>query len=312
MLRSFRVALVVAALVFGSATSSLADSGPSCAADEHASAQSSGANLIQSASSACTKNAPTTAAQTESSDAGSDRCDYYTFDATKAIRQEALSIDDPATDAAIAPPPGEDILAGQWVYAICDSGNNSRQWVRNGQPPLANPLDLALQARSSVTVTTPAMSISPDWTLKDGRKATLKKAQTWFWASDKGTWSVLTPRVDAGPVWAQATITPTALVINPNDGVTSTLTCGGPGTPIPASTPMTTQSPDCSLAFLQQTDGGTWPVSVSVRYSVTWSGFDGTQTVGGTLDPLVSAPVVYPLAVITARTQLIDPNGPRS
>ena len=175
---------------------------------------------------------------------------------------------------------------------------------------LPSPSELAIQASTSVTLTTPPVSINPYWLRPDGRNATLKNAETWFWV-DQANWVTHTPRVDAGPVWVEATITPTSIVITPNDGVTDMKTCKGKGTPLPQNPPpLSEPSPTCSVRFLNQTDGTTWPMTVHVVYSVTWTGFDGTNPVSGTLADISTAPVTYPIAVLTAKPVLVDPNGP--
>ena len=174
-------------------------------------------------------------------------------------------------------------------------------------PPPPAPIVLAQQAATSVTVVTPEISLDPFYQLQDGRRGTLKNIETWLWI-DKASWTALTPRVEVGPVWVQATITPETILVEPNDGVTESYSCEGPGTPIPSGTPVDEPSPTCSLRFLQETDGGTWPVAVRVSYAVTWTGFDGASTVGGSLPNLTSAPTTVPLAVLTAKPELIDPN----
>jgi len=178
-------------------------------------------------------------------------------------------------------------------------------------PALPDPQQLAINLRSTTTVTTPAININPYLSTPDGRRATLKNAHTWFWV-DAASWTTLTPRIDAGPVWAEATITPISLVIEPHDGVTPTKTCNGPGTPITPDVPMSQPSPTCSIAFGAQTDGGTWPMTVYVVYSVSWTGFDGTATVGGQLANITSPPVAYPIAVLAAKPELVDPSLPSS
>ena len=172
---------------------------------------------------------------------------------------------------------------------------------------LPSPQALAQQAVTSVTVPAPEVSLDPFYLLDDGRRATLKNAQTWLWI-DASQWVPLTPRVDVGPVWVQATITPQTILVNVDDGVTDAVSCDGPGTPIPAGTPMDQPSPTCSVQFTEQTDGGTVQVDVQVSYSVTWTGFDGAASVSGTLVDLVSAPTTIPLAVLAAKPELIDPN----
>ncbi|WP_134324514.1 hypothetical protein [Cumulibacter soli] len=173
--------------------------------------------------------------------------------------------------------------------------------------PLPSPVSLAEQAVTSVTVTTPDIVLDPFYLLDDGRHATLKNAQTWIWI-DPAQWKTLTPKVEVGPVWVEATITPQTIHVDPNDGVTPPYSCSGPGTTIPASTPIDEASPTCSIQLTEPTDGDTWPVEVWVSYSASWEGFDGTQMVSGTLDDLVSAPTTIPLAVLTAKTELVDPN----
>ncbi len=218
------------------------------------------------------------------------------------------------------PPAGETVDSGYWLIAYCPQGTATYTWVANGAPSvpgapaapvLADPQQLAMDLRSTTTVTTPAVNINPYLVTPDGRRATMKNAYTWFWV-DPVSWASLTPRIDAGPVWVQATITPVSLVIEPHDGLTPAKTCTGPGTPISDGVPMSEPSPTCSVAFTAPTDGGTWPMSVHVVYSVTWTGFDGTEAVGGTLADIASPAVAYPIAVLTAKPELVDPNLPPS
>lgn len=198
---------------------------------------------------------------------------------------------------------------GSWYERSCPDGSVATVgWAPPpGAPEAALPAPqvLAQQAATSVTVTTPPVSLDPFYLLEDGRRATLKNAQTWLWV-DAAHWVPLTPRVDVGPVWVQATITPQTIVVSVDDGVTGTYTCAGPGTPISPGTPVDEPSPTCSIQFTEQTDGGTWAVNVQVSYSVSWTGFDGTSSVSGTLPDLVSAPTTIQLAVLAAKPELID------
>ncbi|MFV0535114.1 MAG: hypothetical protein ACK5MR_15890 [Cumulibacter sp.] len=203
---------------------------------------------------------------------------------------------------------------GSWYEQSCpERAVNLVGWAppaedtTEADAPLASPVSLAEQAVTSVTVTTPDVVLDPFYLLDDGRHATLKNAQTWIWI-DPAQWTTLTPKVEVGPVWVEATITPQTIHVDPNDGVTPPYSCSGPGTPIPAGTPIDEASPTCSIQLTEPTDGDTWPVEVWVSYSASWEGFDGTQMVSGTLDDLVSAPTTIPLAVLTAKTELVDPN----
>lgn len=200
---------------------------------------------------------------------------------------------------------------GVWYERSCPDGTvDTVSWT---PPPgaaapasaLPSPQVLAQQAATSVTVTTPEVNLDPYYLLEDGRRATLKNAQTWFWMSP-AEWVPLKPRVDVGPVWVEATITPHTIVLSANDGVTEAVSCAGPGTPIPVGTPLDEPSPTCSVQFTEQTDGDAWQVQVYVAYAVTWVGFDGTTSVSGTLPDLTSAPTTIPLAVLAAKPELID------
>lgn len=196
---------------------------------------------------------------------------------------------------------------GIWYERSCPGGAlDTISWAPPGTEAVVPSVQvLAQQATASVTVVTPGVSLDPYFLLEDGRRATLKNAQTWFWV-DVGQWVPLTPRVEVGPVWVEATVTPQMLIVHPNDGVTGSYTCVGPGTPVVAGTPMDEPSPTCSLQFTEQTEGGSWPVAVQVSYSVSWVGFDGSASVSGTLPDLVSAPITVPLAVLSAKPELID------
>lgn len=210
-------------------------------------------------------------------------------------------------DRVVSPVTSETMSTGTWYEQTCPDGSTPTiSWAGPDAPALPSPESLAQQAISSVTVATPQISLDPFYLLSDGRRATLKNVQTWLWI-DAAAWVPLTPRVDVGPVWAQATISPQTIIVNRNDGSGESYSCKGPGTPIPAGTPVDEPSPTCSLQFTEETDGGTWPVSVQVSYSVTWTGFNGSAAVGGTLPDLTSAPVTIPLAVLTAKPELIDP-----
>lgn len=251
--------------------------------------------------------------------AAPDPCSYASFPAVPGGSFSGQAPDGAGTQeySTVRPlPAGETYDSGYWTASYCPGQPPAYTWVQNGvgagaAPVLADPQQLAIQLRNTTTVTTPAVSINPYMSTPDGRMATLKNAHTWFWV-DPSRWIPLVPRLDAGPVWAQATITPKSLVVDPGDGITPTKTCNGPGTPIGDGIPMNQPSPTCSVTFAQQTDGGTWPMSVHVVFSVTWTGFDGTQPVGGQLADITSPPVAHPIAVLTAKPELVDPNLPPS
>lgn len=250
-----------------------------------------------------------------------DPCLYEAFQAAAVTSYNGVTPDQAGTSSKLQgmpPPAGETVNSGYWVAQWCPGAGTTYSWVRNGDPapaglaaPLADPRQLAITSAAQTAVTTPSVHVDPYLLAQDGvRYATLKNVHTWFWADQVSWQPIKPPRVTAGPVWVEITITPVALVIDPADGVSPVKVCDGPGTLLPANTPMSQPSPTCSVQFGQQTDGGTWPMTVSARYAVTWIGFDGAGPVTGTLPQLVAPPVAYPIAVLTAKPELVDPNSP--
>jgi hypothetical protein len=103
-------------------------------------------------------------------------------------------------------------------------------YVWLAQPPpgmAATPIQLAQRALASVTVPHPTTGRYPAGRLRDGRPFALTRAYTWYW-TDPATFRSRTARAAVGGVWAQVTVTPTALTFTPGDGG-ATVSCRGPG-----------------------------------------------------------------------------------
>lgn len=139
------------------------------------------------------------------------------------------------------PPPGTSLWEGHSDGAIyqCTFYTGGRSFPgTNGfvfwsasppaRPPGAvDPAQLARQALRTLTIPAPTMGRYPAGTMRDGRPFTVVGAYTWFW-TDPGAFRPLSARADAGGVWAQVTVTPTALTFTPGDGAAAA-SCSGPG-----------------------------------------------------------------------------------
>ena len=94
-------------------------------------------------------------------------------------------------------------------------------------PPAVDPAVLADQALRSLTIPAPTTGRYPAGTMQDGQPFTVVNAYTWFW-TDPGSFRALSARADAGGVWVQVEVTPTALSFTPGDGAAA-VSCPGPG-----------------------------------------------------------------------------------
>jgi hypothetical protein len=107
----------------------------------------------------------------------------------------------------------------------------------------------------------------------------------WFWIPARVWGAVHSPRVTAGPVWAQATAVPTKIIFNPGGGLPR-VTCNGPGTAYKAGVPLADQHTACSYTYNQPSarqPGNAYAASVTVLWNVFWvgSGNAGGQVAAG-------------------------------
>jgi hypothetical protein len=136
-------------------------------------------------------------------------------------------------------------------------------------PAAVDPAVLAEQALRTLTIPAPTTGRYPAGTMRDGQPFTVVNAYTWFW-TDPGAFRVLTARADAGGVWAQVTVTPTALSFAPGDGAAA-VSCPGPGVAWQRSDGVWAPSPaGCHYRYphssIRQPDQ-----QVTATYGISWS-----------------------------------------
>ncbi|MGO1052972.1 hypothetical protein [Crossiella sp. CA198] len=167
-------------------------------------------------------------------------------------------------------------------------------------PILPSPAELAAQAYKQLVLPLPVPRVSPDVQLADGRRATVVGEHTWLW-TEPTVWRPQVERVQAGPVWAQVTATPTTLTFD--SGMGQSRTCTGPGTPYTRTAGLHAPSPDCDFVYLRSSHGQPSEqvrAQFAISWSVSWTGSTGTAPAGGRLPDLVSRAELT-LAVVEAQ-----------
>ncbi len=183
------------------------------------------------------------------------------------------------------------------------SNNPPNVWVPEGQSapaPYISPAWLAEVAWQAVKIPAPTVETNP----KVGdRGATLVGMDTWVWATGSTPRSV-TATATAGPTTATVTASSTGLQLSAPDGKAS---CQGFG--IPWHSGMPEGSSPCTISFNRSSAhlGGTTPLTVSVAYSVSYTGSDGAS---GTLPGLTTTSTVD-LPVAEVQTLTTNSNNPR-
>jgi hypothetical protein len=118
----------------------------------------------------------------------------------------------------------------------------------------------------------------------------------WFWIQS-GWGRVASPRITAGPVWAQAFAQPVKIVFNPGDGQASS-SCRGPGPQYQSSEPASAQHTDCSFTYSQPSAGqpnNMFAASVTVLWDVWWIGSGNSGAPVANNRPVVT-PIALPVA----------------
>lgn len=182
------------------------------------------------------------------------------------------------------PPPGVAQTAG--TAAACGANGGCQ-----GAPPVATPAGAptgpalpagpppeevaAAQARVKLHVTIPEPRFSAD--------RQIVTVPTWMWFP-AGEWKPLTASAGQGLLVVTITATPVSSRWDMGDG--QVVTCTGPGTALdhwPAGVdPRTVHSPDCDHVYTRWSGdqpGGEWPVTVHVRYRITWFSTTGRSGV---------------------------------
>ncbi|WP_257900981.1 hypothetical protein [Saccharothrix obliqua] len=182
-------------------------------------------------------------------------------------------------------PPGGDAGDGDWFMVRCspdgkDPLSHGPVWVKKDEVPTFSPAELADTARSRLQLPSVVIAASP---VGDQ----LVHLPTWLWLSSG--WSEVSATASVPGVSVAATAKPISVSWSMGDG--STVTCAGAGTPYTAGADPRATSPDCGHVYHRSSAGQPeeeFPVTVTVRWVVTWSGagqggtFPDMTTTGGT------------------------------
>jgi hypothetical protein len=198
--------------------------------------------------------------------AGPDGCYYEPTDPS------------PSTVAALG---GQPTGPGGWYLRVCygadgtaTTGLGGAIWVAGNAPPVVSPAVLARQARNSLRLPTVAIDMNPP-----GDQ--LVNLQVWL-ALDPASWKAQSATASVPGVSVTATARPVQVTWSMGDG--STRTCDGPGTAWTSGTNPAQASPDCGYVYRRSSagaPGGTYTVTVTVTWQVTWAGAGQTGTVPG-------------------------------
>lgn len=214
--------------------------------------------------------------------------------------------------------PGTDLAGpdgatnGAWVYpsggsAVCANtfailgqlGATAFNWVPASNAPAAgpSPQQLAVQALSSTAIPGPSFQTWPP----NGHGVV-----NWpTWVHISSGWGPVSASATAGPVTATVTATPTSMTVSSfdsSDGGSSyhpiSVSCPGPGTAYNPNEPYSEQHSDCTISWAWPSANygsasayGTYPLTVSVTYTVSWITTGGPGG-GGTLTPITRSTTV--------------------
>ena len=134
-------------------------------------------------------------------------------------------------------------------------------------PPIFTPADATKRALSQLTLARPDIGSAPCH--EPGCRGSVG-IPVWLWTTP---WRSQSATATAGPFTVTASATPTAVTWDLGDG--QRFTCHTPGTPYDVSLGWR-DSPDCGSRYSRV---GTYAITATMTYSVTWTGADtGTQT----------------------------------
>jgi hypothetical protein len=178
------------------------------------------------------------------------------------------------------PPTGQPEGSGGWYMVICspdgkDPNSHGPVWIPAGATaqPTLSPEQVAEIARKRLRLPAPTIAASPSGTQ-------LVHLPTWLWLSSGWTSAEETASVPGVSVTAVAK--PASVTWSMGDG--STVTCTGPGTAFRAGTDPKSSSPDCGHVYRRSSTGQpgqAFAVSVTVQWTVTWSGAGQAGTFPG-------------------------------
>ncbi len=189
-----------------------------------------------------------------------------------------------------------DLVEGnQYVIACVNAADGSLAFVRtftyHASAPAVSPATLARQASRLLPLLYPSPATAPPAT-----STQLVGVRTWLWI-DPQDYRPLTATAEVPGLTVTATAKPVGVRWTFGDGAPA-LDCKGPGTPYDPGRPDASQSTSCAHGY---TAAGTYTVTATILWRVTWTGSDGSAGTLGTLSRGVSFPVTVEArqAVIT-------------
>jgi len=185
------------------------------------------------------------------------------------------------------------------------TGGGWRWRATSPAPITVTPVQLAQRALATLTLPKPVPPSSPSGaTLQDGRPYTVVRVPTWYWTTP-ASYRAKTARASAGPVWAQATVTPVALTFAPGDAGRTT-SCSGPGKVWTPQAGQWARAPGgCDYSYSQSTfgyPGGQLTATYGIVWRATWVGSGGT---GGSF-PDVTTTATSRFAVAEAQAVIVQ------
>jgi hypothetical protein len=182
----------------------------------------------------------------------------------------------------------------KWMWIICQmTEQTGLVLVPTGSTatnPGVTPQELLQEALAELSVPIPKPATAPP-----RGHAGLVGLPEWVWLP-ASQWQPVTAEAAVGPVWAKVTAVPGKLTIVPGGGLPDR-SCNGPGTAYNPKLPASAQHTDCSYTYTQSSDlqpGHAYQVSVSVTWTATWTGSDGS---GGAVNPPLTETTTFPVRV---------------
>jgi hypothetical protein len=189
--------------------------------------------------------------------AGSDGC-YY-----------APTSPSSSTVAAMG---GQPSGSGGWYQRTCygPAANGAQSfggpvWLAGAPPAAVSPEVVAQQAVSRLALPAATIRLSPSGEQLTG-------LPVWMWL-DSASWGSRAATASVPGLSVTATATPVAAVWRMGDG--NQVVCRGPGTPWRAGMDPAAASPTCGYRYRRSSagqPGGSYAVTVSVGWQVSWSG----------------------------------------
>ncbi|MFD7660414.1 hypothetical protein ACFV4N_41110 [Actinosynnema sp. NPDC059797] len=182
--------------------------------------------------------------------------------------------DDPYADCRHVPARFHDPVEqpegpGGWFMVLCstdgkDPLSHGPVWIADDSAQSISPQQLAQTARERLRLPSVQIARNPVGTQ-------LVNLPTWLWLP--GGWQEVSESASVPGVSVTATAKPVSVSWSMGDG--NTVTCAGPGTAYTTSADPKAPSPDCGHLYRRSSagqPGETFPVTATVRWTVTWSG----------------------------------------